>query len=188
MPKFTVHDPTSAPEPSRSILEQSRKALGFVPNLYGVLAESPAVLKGYTSLSAIFEGGSLSATERQVVLLTASFENGCDYCMSAHTAIARMQRVPTGVVAAIRGGAPIQDRKLEALREFTRELVRQRGWVAEEKVQTFLDAGYTRAQVLEVILGVGLKTISNYANHLAGTPLDAAFKSHAWTRPGVVVG
>lgn len=186
MPKFHVHDATSAPEQSRPILEQSQRGLGFVPNLYGVLAESPALLKGYTSLSAIFEGCSLSATERQIVLLTSSFENGCDYCMAAHTAIARMQRVAAGVVAAVRDGTAIPDPKLQALRGFTREVVRQRGLLAEKDVQAFLDAGYTKEQVLEVILGVGIKTLSNYANHIAGTSLDAAFKPHAWSKPATV--
>ncbi|MGH9748715.1 MAG: carboxymuconolactone decarboxylase family protein [Candidatus Polarisedimenticolia bacterium] len=186
MPKFPVHDVTSAPERSRPILEQARRALGFVPNLYGVLAESPALLKGYTTLAAGFEGCSLSAAERQVVLLTTSFENGCDYCMAAHSAIARMQHVPEGIVAAVRDGATISDPKLEALRGFTRELVRRRGWVPAADVQTFLDVGYTTEQVLEVIVGVGLKTLSNYANHLAGTPLDAAFKGHAWSKPALV--
>ena len=116
MPKFPVHDATSAPELSRPILDQSRRKLGFVPNLFGVLAESPALLKGYTSLSAIFEECSLNATERQIVLLTASFENGCDYCMAAHTAIARMQRVADGVVTAVLDGTAIPDSKLQALR------------------------------------------------------------------------
>lgn len=187
MPKFPVHDATSAPEQSRPILEQSRKALGFVPNLYGVLAESPALLKGYTTLSAIFEGCSLSATERQIVLLTCSFENGCDYCMAAHAAIARMQRVAESVIAAVRDGAVIPDPKLRALREFTRQVVRQRGWVIEKDVQAFLGAGYTKEQVLEAILGVGIKTLSNYANHIAGTSLDDAFKPHAWSKPATVV-
>ncbi len=187
MPKFPVHDPTTAPDQSRPILEQSRRILGFVPNLYGVLAESPALLKGYTSLSAIFEGCSLSATERQIVLLTSSFENGCDYCMAAHTAIARMQRVADDVLAAVRDGSAIPDAKLQALRDFTREVVRQRGWVAEKDVQAFVGAGYTKEHVLEVVLGVGLKTLSNYANHIAGTPLDAGFEQHAWSKPAVAV-
>ncbi len=187
MPKFSVYDATSAPEQSKPILEQSQRALGFVPNLYGVLAESPALLKGYTSLSAIFEGCSMSATERQIVLLTSSFENACDHCMAAHTAIARMQRVAEGVVAAVRDGTAIPDPKLQALREFTREVVRQRGWVAEKDVEAFLGAGYTSEQVFEVVLGVGIKTLSNYANHIAGASLDAAFKPHAWSKPAVVV-
>lgn len=183
MPKFAVHSVSSSPDRSKPILEQTQKTLGFVPNLFGMLAESPALLKGYTTLSAIFDGASLTPTERQVVLLTASSENGCGYCMAAHTTIARMQGVTEDVVGAIRQGTEIPQAKLEALREFTREVVRRRGWANEKTVQGFLDAGYTRAHVLDVVLGVGLKTLSNYANHMASTPLDAAFEPNAWSKP-----
>ena len=182
MTSFPVHSVTSAPEITRPILEQARKSLGFVPNLYGMLAESPALLKGYTTLSAIFDATSLTPTERQVVLLTANFENGCGYCMAAHTVIARMQGVDDQVISALRQGIAIPDVKLEALREFTRQVVRQRGWVDESTVRRFLEAGYARTHVLDVVLGVGLKTLSNYSNHIAGTPLDTAFESAAWSR------
>jgi uncharacterized peroxidase-related enzyme len=182
MSEFPVHDPKSAPGPSRPILEEAEKSLGFVPNLYGMLAESPALLKGYTTLSSIFEGGTLSPTERQVVLLSTSYQNGCDYCMAAHTAIAGMQKVPESVVSALREGRPIEDPKLRALQSFTHRLVERRGWVPEGEVKGFLDAGYSTEHVLEVVLGVGLKTLSNYANHLAKTPLDSQFEPHRWTR------
>ncbi len=182
MQAFPVHSVSSAPERSKPILEQTQKAFGFVPNLFGMFAESPALLKGYTTLSAIFDGSSLTATERQVVLLTVSSENACAYCMAAHTTIARMQGVPDAVIEAVRQEAGIPEAKLDALREFTREVVRRRGWVNERTVQGFLDAGYTRAHVLDVVLGVGLKTLSNYANHIAGTPLDAAFEANAWSK------
>lgn len=183
MPEFRVHDSSSAPDRSQPILADVQKTLGFVPNLYGVLAESPPLLKGYATLSAIFDGGLLTPVERQIVLLTTSFENGCDYCMAAHTAIASMQGVSEKFVAAIREGNPIDDRKLQALNDFVQQVVRRRGWVADDDVQSFLDAGYSRAHVLEVILGVGIKTMSNYANHLAKTPLDAAFEPHTWSAP-----
>ncbi len=154
-------------------------------NLTGVMRKPLATLitRSYTTLSAIFDEASLTPTERQVVRLTASSENGCGYCMAAHSTIARMQGVTEDVVGAIRQGTEIPEARLEALREFTREVVGRRGWVNQETVQGFLDAGYTRAHVLDVVLGVGLKTLSNYANHMAGTPLDAAFEPNAWSKP-----
>ncbi len=95
MSDLKVHTIESAPEASRPILDKAQKTLGFVPNLYGVLAESPATLEAYVTLGSILDrSASFTATERQIVLLTASFENGCDYCMAAHSAIAGMQRVP----------------------------------------------------------------------------------------------
>lgn len=182
MPKFPIHDMSTAPVSTRPILEQAQKSLGFVPNLYAMLAESPAMLKGYTTLSAIFEGTSLSATERQTVLLAVSAENACEYCVAAHTAIAGMQGVPSEVVTALRDGEALADPKLQALRGFTHEVVRRRGWPGEAAIAAFFEAGYTKANVLDVILGVGLKTMSNYANHIADTPLDAAFQPNAWSK------
>ena len=183
MSKFRIHDPSTAPDQSQPVLAEAQKTLGFVPNLYGMLAESPTLLQGYTTLSAIFAEGSLTPVERQVVLLSTSFENGCDYCMAAHTALAGMQGMPQEVIDAIREGDPIDDPGLRALNDFARQVVRRRGWVPDDGVQSFLDAGYSRAQLLEVILGVGIKTMSNYANHLAQTPLDEAFEPHKWSKP-----
>jgi uncharacterized peroxidase-related enzyme len=187
MPKFPIHDMSTAPGASRQVLEQSQKSLGFVPNLYAMLAESPAMLKGYATLSAIFEGTSLSATERQTVLLAVSAENGCEYCVAAHTAIAGMQGVSPAVVKSLRDGEALADPKLQALREFTREVVRSRGLPGEAAIAAFFQAGYTKTHVLDVILGVGLKTMSNYANHIAATPLDVAFQPHAWSKASPAV-
>jgi uncharacterized peroxidase-related enzyme len=181
MSTFQVHTIESAPAGSTQILEKAQKGLGFVPNLYGVLAESPALLEAYTSIGSTFDRSSFDATERQVVLLSVSLENGCDYCMAAHSTIAGMQGVPEHVVEALRAGTPLADARLETLGQFTRQVVRERGRVSEQDVQAFLDAGFTRAQVFEVILGVGMKTLSNYANHIAHTPLDEAFEAQAWT-------
>lgn len=177
-----VHTPETAPEGSRPILDGAESKMGFVPNLFGVFAGSPAALEGYTTLSGIFDKTSFSPTERQVVLLTVSFENSCDYCMAAHSTIADGQRVSGDVVEALRAGTALEDSKLEALRTFTAAVVRERGF-ANDAVPAFLEAGYTQAHVLEVILGVAMKTVSNYTNHLAQTPLDEAFSRRAWTAP-----
>ncbi|HBK92133.1 MAG TPA: carboxymuconolactone decarboxylase [Parvularcula sp.] len=179
---YTVHSTESAAEGARSTLKAAKEAYGFVPNLLGVMAEAPALLKGYATLSKIFEESSFTPAERQVVLLTTSFENGCSYCMAAHSAVAGMQRVPQDVIQSLRTGDPIADARLEALRQFTAKVVETRGWPAKADVSAFHAAGFSKAQVLEVVLGVGLKTLSNYANHIADTPLDAAFKPLEWSR------
>ncbi len=179
---YTVHTAKTAPEAARPTLAAAQAANGFLPNLLAVMSEAPALVKAYTTLSKIFEEASFSAAERQVVLLTTSYENDCGYCMAAHSAIAGMQKVPEEVIKAIREGKPIGDGKLEALRRFTTALVASRGWPSDSEVKAFRDVGYTSAQVLEVVLGVGLKTLSNYTNHIAETPLDAAFQSLAWSK------
>ena len=180
MTQFTIHTKETAPKESLEILETTEKAYGFIPNLVAVLAESPAGVKGYRTLMDTFDESSLTPTERQIVLLAVSRYNECHYCMSGHSVIADMQKVPQDVTDAIRNDLPIADNKLEALRVFTTKVVDQRGWVSEEDIQAFLDSSYTRQQLIEVIMGVSLKTYSNYLNHIAEIPVDDAFTYRAW--------
>ena len=180
---YLAHTLETAPAAAMDTLAAAKKGLGFVPNLFAVMAEAPTLLKAYTTLSRFFDETSLSATERQVVLLTVSYVNDCQYCIAAHTVIAGMQKVPTDVVQAVRDGKPIADRKLEALRRFTAAVVNTRGWPTDADAAAFLGAGYGKQQVLEVVLGVGMKTLSNYTNHVAGTPLDQAFVAAAGRKP-----
>lgn len=187
MPDFTIHDTATAPDGSKALLQRMTDAYGFTPNLLGVLAESPAALEAYTSLSGLMSDKTdFSATETQIVLLTVSYENGCTYCMAAHSTIAQMAKVPTDVIESVRTATPILDPKLNALGEFTRAVVQMGGWIDEETTAKFLDAGYTNRHILEVILGVALKTISNYTNHFAHTPVDATSEANTWTAPHVV--
>ena len=145
MTQYPIHTVKSAPPASAPLLEQIGKKFGFIPNLAGVLADAPAVLEAYFSLAAIFDKTSLSPTERQIVLLAVSFENGCEYCVAAHTVIARMQSVPEAVIEAIRKGDGIPDPKLEALRRLTTVIVRNRGVLFAGDLLPFFDAGYLRA-------------------------------------------
>jgi uncharacterized peroxidase-related enzyme len=177
---YPVYTNETAPEASRSLLDKAKKSIGFVPNLLGMMAGAPPLLEAYMAVSSLFDQTSFSATERQVILLAVSFQNQCDYCMAAHSAIGGMQRVPGDVIESLRKGTPITDQKLEVLRRLAVEITETKGRPADATVNDFLAAGYTRAQVLEVVLGVGMKTLSNYANHIAETPLDGAFAKTAW--------
>ena len=180
MLNFAVHTKETAPEKSVALLEGAEKSFGFVPNLIGTMAESPAATKGYLTIGQIFDETSFSPTERQLVILSASRYNECHYCMAAHSVVAEMQKVPADVIEAIRSDRAIADPKLEALRAFTTAVVDKRGWVSEGDIGAFLEAGYAKEQILEVILGVSMKTLSNYVNHIAQTPLDTAFAGKAW--------
>ncbi len=181
MTRFTAHTTQSAPAASRPLLEGIQRAFGFVPNLFGVFAESPAALGGALAIFEAFSKSSLSATEQQLVMLAVSEANDCGYCVAAHSTIAkRMVKVDPALVDAARRREPLADAKLDALVRFTRQVVEQRGTVADADVAAFLDAGYTRAQVVEVLLGVGMKTFNNYVDHIAHTPLNDQFKAEAW--------
>lgn len=171
-----VLDKNNAPEAARPLLEKAEKNYGFVPNILGVMANAPALLEGYMTISQIFEKTSFSAAEKQIVLLAVSGENGCDYCMAAHSSIAKMQNVDEAVLDAIASGDKLPDDKLDALYRFTRTMVDKRGRPSDDDLKAFFDAGYTEANVQEVILGIGMKTMSNYNNHIAETPVDDQFK------------
>ena len=175
MTNFTTHTHETASEQGREVLDAVKAKFGFIPNLLGNMVEAPATARAYLELGDLLGKTSFSPTEQQVILLAVSRFNECTYCIGAHSAVAQMQNVPADVVEAIRNDAAIADPKLEALRQFTTRVVEQRGWLSDEETAEFLAAGYGNQQILEVVLGVAMKTISNYTNHLAGTELDEAF-------------
>ena len=181
MANFTLHTPETAPEGARDFIAGVEKKMGFVPSLYAVFAENPAVLGAYTQLSDQLAKSGLTPLEQQVVTITASVENECHFCVAAHTTISEAQGLDLTVIDAVREDRPIADPKLEALRVFTKKVVIDRGFVSDTDVDAFLTAGYERAAVLAVILGGAMKVITNYTNHVAETPVNEAFQKHAWT-------
>ena len=170
---YVLHDPATAPEAARPLLEEAAASLGKVPNLECVMAEAPMLLEAYVKTWAIFDTTSLAPAERQVVYQVANVENGCDYCRPWHAMLSKMAGLPKDQVEALRDGQPLADPRLEALRTFTRAVLLERGRVDAPTFGAFISAGYTRAQALEVVLGLAIKVMSNYTNALADTPLDA---------------
>jgi uncharacterized peroxidase-related enzyme len=173
MNSFTVHTPDTAPAAARPLLEATQKEWGFIPTLHAVLAESPAALAGYRQLFALVGKTSFTPAEQQVVFLAVSALHECRYCVAGHTYLGRMIELPEDAIQALREGEPIADARLQALRTFTEQVVQARGAAGDAAVAAFRAAGFTRAQVLEVVLVIACKTMSNYANHLAHTPEEA---------------
>lgn len=183
MTKFTMHTPETAPEAVRSLLLDTQKSFGFIPNMFAGLAESPTALKAYKTLSDQFASSRLSPIEQQVVALAVSFENECEYCVSVHSVIAKNTiKLPAPIIDALRTGGKLPDAKLDALATFTRIAVRKGGWVEDSAIKSVIDAGYDRGQILDVLVGISMKTLSNYANHVMGTALDKEFESGRWTK------
>lgn len=183
MTQFTMYSVEDAPEKSRALLEDSKNSFGRVPGLHAVMAEAPALLDGYKHLHRLFaQETSFDKDELTVVWQTINVEHECHYCVPAHTGIAKMMKVDDAITEALRNETPLPTPRLEALRDFTLAVVRQRGNVTEDQVQAFLDAGFTQRQILEVILGVAQKVMSNYTNHLAQTPVDAPMQAFAWEK------
>ncbi|MCH2547230.1 MAG: carboxymuconolactone decarboxylase family protein [Alphaproteobacteria bacterium] len=179
---FTIHTADSASAEGNEELKKSKKKYGFIPNFIAVAAEAPSVVRSYDALTSEFEKTSLSATQRQVVFLAASTENGCDFCVPAHTAAVKSDAsIDDGVAESLRNGEPLEDEKLEALASFTRSLLRNKGNVSNQEIESFLDADYTRQQALEVMVGLAAKTLSNFINNMADTPLNKELSEFAWT-------
>lgn len=185
MTKFTVHTAETAPEASKAKLEDVKKAWGFVPTLHGILAESPVALEGYDTLFGLAGKSTLTPAEQQVVFLATSVLHDCEYCTMGHTYLGRMAKLDEEAIQAIRNGKPIVNAKLQALRSFTEAVVRERGFVGDKTVDQFIAAGFTKQNVLEIITIIAAKTISNYVNHIAHTPLESFMSDPAlkWVSP-----
>lgn len=169
----------NAPDAAKPILEKIQKSYGFIPNLMATFANSPAVLEGYLSMDAAWEKGSFSAQERQLILLAASVENRCAYCMAAHSTILKdMMKIDPAVVTAVRSRQTLSDRRQDALVTTVRELVAERGHLSEATRKRFFDQGFSSVQLMEVLIGIALKTVSNYLDHFNPTEIDAAFSAN----------
>jgi uncharacterized peroxidase-related enzyme len=175
---FVPVSEAAAPEIARAALRHARQALGFVPNLLTTLANAPSAANGYVSLVGEFGKGTLTTQEQHIVMLAASVENESDYCIAIHSKVVKAkEKAPAEWIAAIRGGTQVPDPKLDALVNLTKEIVRERGYVHRETVDQFLAAGYQKEQVVEILLGVALKTISNYLNHISVVEPDMITRS-----------
>lgn len=174
---FKVHTVESAPEGLKAQLEQSQKAFQFIPNLHAIFAESPQVLEAYKTITGLFVKSSLDTVERHVVWLAINVENECHYCIPAHSMLATMDGVSKETISALRNKTPIGNEKLDGLREMTLSILRNKGQVPQEEVAAFRALGYTNQNILDIILGIAHKTLSNYTNHFAQTPVDDAFAS-----------
>lgn len=184
MTTFKLHDLSTAPSAAHADLAAVEEKYGFVPNLMAVMAEAPPLMKAYLTLSQLLEKTSLSAQQRNLLLLSISVANGCEYCVAAHTLGSKGAGLADDVIEAVRDGRPIQDTTLEALRVLAQSIANDRGRPKKEIIEKFYAAGFSEANLLEVILAVGMKTLSNYTNHVADTPLDSAFSPAAWKKSG----
>lgn len=182
MSKFTFHTVETAPEKSRVMLEGAVKQMGSIPGLYAVMSESPETLKAYQQLHQLFMATSFDAEELTVVWQTINVEHECKFCVPAHTAIAHSMNVNPELTEALRNKQPMPTTKLQALHDFTLAMVRERGNVSDQQMDAFFAAGYAQKQVIEIILGLSQKVISNYVNHVAKTPVDPLFEQFVWSK------
>ncbi|PLC50754.1 alkylhydroperoxidase [Pollutimonas subterranea] len=180
MSRITIQTVDTVHADAKERLEVAQKNNGFLPNLIGVLANAPTALETYQVVGAINARTGLSGAEREVIQITAATLNGCGFCVAGHTAIARKKlAMPEEAIQALRNTQALSDPKLNALALFTVAVMENKGEVSDTELNDFLAAGYTQANALEVVLGVSLATLCNYANNLAKTPINEELQAYA---------
>jgi uncharacterized peroxidase-related enzyme len=177
---FDVHTLETAPEASKEALLELRDRVGLIPNLAAAMSESPTLIRAFVTLREIYQSGSFSPIEREVISITNAVANRCAWCVAAHSTFAQKANTPPDVLESLRTGRSPAGPRLKALSDFARKMTTTRGQLDEEDLHAFLAAGYTKAQALEVIVGVAVSVLANYANHLADAPLDEFLEPQAW--------
>jgi AhpD family alkylhydroperoxidase len=166
------------------ILSRVQKKMGAVHTMYLGMANNPALLDAYLySLQSFWEHSGFTPREQEVIFLSISVENGCEYCVAAHSFIAdKISHVPRDIIHAIRNNTEISDPKLKYLSLFARAITAKRGYPSGEDLDDFYEAGYSAKDILGVIAAVGVQTFSNYFNHFFHTELDKKFTAWAWKK------
>jgi uncharacterized peroxidase-related enzyme len=170
MNKFTVPTKENVSENNQSLFDNLQKALGFVPNMYAFFAHSPSALGDYLSLQN--RKSSLSLKEKEVINLVVSQLNGCNYCKAAHTEVGKMVGFTEEQTLEIRKGNISFNSKLNALVRLIKEIVEEKGEASEVAKASFFDEGYTTENLVDVVMTVGDKIISNYLFALVKVPID----------------
>ncbi len=162
----------TSPAASQPLLQAVQQQLGAVPNLFRLVGNSPAALEGYLSMSDALAKGALPAPTRERIALAVAEINGCNYCLAAHTYLGKnLAKLGDDEMAANRGGTSL-DAKADAAVRFAAAVTHERGHVGEAALQAVRAAGYTEAQIVEIVMHVALNTWTNYINEVAATDID----------------
>lgn len=179
MKTFTKHTIESAPEASKDLLKYGEKKYGMLPNLFRYMSGAPAALEGYTSLFNIFSKTSFTTAEQHLILLAVSVVNDCAYCTAAHTRASKANGMPSSVLNAVRKQKTVDDPRLDTLVNITQKLTTSRGHIEAEDLNAFYEAGFSPENVMEIIVGISLKTMSNYINHVTENVINEALEPFA---------
>lgn len=184
MSAFPIHTIESAPVPSRPPLEALQSAFGIIPNIAGAMATSPVLIGSLVGLFGKVHGGSFSEAQIQIVLLTNAVANASPWAVAFHSFLAVKEGVDATDVEAIRKRRAPQVAKNAALSILARTLIEKRGHLDDRDTSTFLDAGFGKDHLLEVIAIVAASTITNYTGNVTHPPLEEAFQAYRWHAQG----
>ncbi|PQV54609.1 carboxymuconolactone decarboxylase family protein [Paraburkholderia sp. BL21I4N1] len=180
MSTFQVHTLSSAPEQSRPVLQQLQQTFGFIPNIAGAMAESPVLIGAFINLFQKVHSGTFTEAQIQTLLLTNAVTNACSWAVAFHTALALHEGLTPDDVEAIRAGRAPADRRHAALSTLAKTAIEKRGHLDEQHVSAFLEADFSRDQVLELLAVTAASTITNYVGSITQPPLESQFQVHAW--------
>jgi len=167
---------------SQKVLDSIEARLGFVPNLFATLAQQPGVIEAFVALDGAFSETSLTAIERQTILLAASVANDGRYCVAGHSIFGRSIGMPEQAISAIRSGGKVADERLSALHTFVGRLIQARGHAKPEDIDALARSGFSREQTMEIIMGITVKMFSNYVDSALQLTLDEQFEAAAWSK------
>lgn len=180
MSTFQVHTSDSAPEHSQPVLRQIQQTFGFVPSVAGAMAESPVLIGAFFDLFRKVHTGTFNEAQIQTLLLTNAVTNACAWAVAFHTALALKEGLAPADVDAIRAGRSPADYQHAALSRLTKTAIEKRGHLDERDVSAFLEAGFRRDQVLELIAVAAASTMTNYVGNITQPPLETQFHAHVW--------
>lgn len=184
MSRLQLQTIDSAADDAKARLETAQKNNGFLPNLVRLLANAPTALETYQTVSAINGRASLTLAEREAVQITAAVVHGCGFCVAVHSAVAdKKARLGPDVITALRDRDGVPDARLDAVARFTEAVIATRGAVTDADLAAFRAAGFDDQSALEVVLGVSLATLCNFANNLGQTELNPELAAYEWNGP-----
>lgn len=180
MQTFRIHTIDSAPEKSKPALEGLQRSFGFIPNTAAIMSESSVLIGSFIGVFGNFHGSSLSAAEKQIVLLTNAVTLQCEWTTAFHSTLALREGVAEAEVALIRAGKPPGDPRLAALAGLARALIESHGLTVAADIDEFIAAGYAKSQVLDVIAGIAISTMAGLTANVAKPPVEPRFEAQAW--------
>jgi len=180
MARLAVNTVETAPEKAKERIAAVEKANGFIPNLIGVLSNSPQALEMYQEVGKMNSRNSLTPQEIEVIQITAAAHNGCDFCVAGHTKVGTKLKMPENVLNALRDRTKVDDNtKYQALAQFVMQLIDKRGQVSDDELKDIKDAGYNDTNILDIVMGVALATLCNYANNVAKNDINPELQPFA---------
>jgi uncharacterized peroxidase-related enzyme len=183
MTRYIQHTIDSAPEGASQALARLKQSAGVIPNLAATMAESPTLIDGFVTLREVYQRGTLDGKDREILGTVNAFVNRCEWCVAFHSFVAGKVGVDPATISAIRAGQAPADPRARALTSFTTQLIERRGAVTAQELASFVGAGFTKQQALEVVTGLAVSLMANYAGNFVEPELDAFLATTKWSAP-----